>query len=93
VQEKVDENDAALTSASRKAILTAALALDNAIGPAEISKGVANPYDQIRGQINLAQLKIASTRGDLGYSAGQVAMMLQAYAKQAAATPGVNKLG
>ncbi|MDB5529067.1 MAG: hypothetical protein JWR51_2170 [Devosia sp.] len=93
VQEKVDEKDAALTSASRKAILTAALALDNAIGPAEISKGVANPYDQIRGQIGMAQLKTATTRGDLGYSAAQVAMMVQAYAKQMAAASGTNKLG
>lgn len=93
VQQKVDENAAALTSASRKAIITAALALDNAIGPAEISKGVANPYDQIRAQVNLAQLKTATTKGDLGYSAAQVAMMLQSYAKQASATSGVNKLG
>ena len=93
VQEKVDEKEAALTTTSRKAILTAALALDNAIGPAEISKGVANPYDQIRGQVNLPQLKTARTKGDLGYSGAQVAMMLQSYIKQGAATSGVNKLG
>ena len=93
VQEKVDENDAALTSASRKAILTAALALDNAIGPAEISKGVANPYDQIRAQVNLPQLKTARTKGDLGYSPAQVAMMVQSYTKQMAAASGTNKLG
>lgn len=93
VQQKVDESEAALTSASRKAILTAALALDNAIGPAEISKGVPNPYDQIRGQINLPQLKTAATKGDLGYSAGQVAMMVQSYTRQMAAASGTNKLG
>ncbi|MEO8683406.1 MAG: hypothetical protein ABI414_01045 [Devosia sp.] len=93
VQKAVDESAATLTSASRKAILTAALALDSAIGPAEISKGVANPYDKIRAQVNLARLKTARTKGDLGYSPAQVAMMLQSYKKQAAAASGVNKLG
>ncbi|MDB5589359.1 MAG: hypothetical protein JWP26_4329 [Devosia sp.] len=93
VQEAVDESEATLTAASRKAILTAALALDNAIGPAEISKGVANPYDQIRGQIGLTQLKTARTRGDLGYSPAQVAVMIQSYTKQMAAASGTNKLG
>ena len=93
VQKPVDERAATLTSASRKAILAAALALDSAIGPAEISKGVANPYDQIRGQIKLERLKTARTKGDLGYSPGQVAMMVQSYTKQMAAASSTNKVG
>jgi hypothetical protein len=94
VQEKVDETEASLTTASRKQIVQATLALDNAIGPAEISKGVANPYAQLRDTLNLAKLKTVMTKGDLGFSVEQVAVMLQSYQKQmAAAAGGVNKIG
>lgn len=94
VRDPIDENAASLTSASRREIVAASQALDAAIGPAELSKGVANPLAGLRGQFNLDKLKKAMTRGDLGFAAMQVGVALKAYSQQqAAAAKGTNKLG
>ena len=79
VRDKTNSGDAPLTTSSRKQIIEASLALDAAIGPKELAKGVENPFTGLRGRVNLDKLKKASTQSDLGFSAMQIAVALKAY--------------
>jgi hypothetical protein len=92
VRDKVNMADAQLTSASRREIITASLALDAAIGPKDLARGVENPFTGLRKRVGLDRLKKATTRGDLGLSGMQIAVALKAYGSNPISTPATNKL-
>jgi hypothetical protein len=92
VRDKISMADAQLTAASRMEIVTAALALDAAIGPKELARGIENPFTGLRNRVGLDRLKKASTRGDLGLSGMQIAVALKAYGSNPINTSATNKL-
>lgn len=92
VRDKVSATDALLTLESRKDIINASLALDNAIGPKELVKGVENPFTGLRNRVGLDRLKKATTRGDLGFSGPQVSVALKAYGKNPIPRSATSKL-
>jgi hypothetical protein len=92
VRDKISMADAKLTAASRMEIVTASLALDAAIGPKELAKGIENPFTGLRNRVGLDRLKKASTRGDLGLSGMQISVALKAYGANPISTSGTNRL-
>lgn len=92
VRDKVNQADAQLTAASRKEIIAASLALDAAIGPKELTKGIENPFTGLRNRVGLDRLKKASTRGDLGFSGMQIAVALRAYGSNPTNASATNKV-
>ena len=92
VRDKVSVADAQLTAASRMAIITASLALDAAIDPKELAKGIENPFTGLRKRVGLDRLKKAATRGDLGLSGMQISVALKAYGSNPINASATNKL-
>ncbi|WEK03070.1 MAG: hypothetical protein P0Y65_12740 [Candidatus Devosia phytovorans] len=75
VQEKPDD-DPRMTLDTQRAIRDGLLLLQNAVGPREFSKGVANPYAKVGDAINIDRLLKADSKKDIATALMTVPAML-----------------